>query len=180
MQDKLTEKTINTESILEGLIFKVIRKQVELPDGKKSLRDIVINPDASAIVPIDEDNNVIMVKQYRSTAEKVMLEIPAGKMEANETAAECAQRELEEETGYKAEKIQFLFAPMVSPGFATERIHIFLATGLTLGQLNLDDDEFVETVSIHISEAIRLIMNGEISDGKTISGVLAAARIMKV
>ncbi|MBN2878188.1 MAG: NUDIX hydrolase [Clostridia bacterium] len=180
MNDKLTEKTLSTENILDGLIFKVIRKHVELPDGKKSIREIVVNPDASAIVPIDQDNNIIMVKQYRSSAEKVMLEIPAGKMEVKETAAECAQRELEEETGYKADKIQFLFSPMVSPGFSTERIHIFLATGLTFGQLNPDDDEFVETVSIHISEVIRLIMSGEICDGKTISAVLAAARIMKV
>jgi len=180
MKDQLSEKTIRMETILEGLIFKVIRKQVELPNGNKSVREIVVNPDASAIVPIDEDNNVIMVKQYRSTAEKVMLEIPAGKMEVNETSAECAKRELEEEAGYRAENIEHLFSPMVSPGFSTERIHIFLATGLTQGQLNPDDDEFVETVSMPITEVIHLIMSGEISDGKTISGVLAAARIMKV
>ncbi len=180
MNDRLEEKTISEKTIYEGIIFSVKQKKVLLPNNKEALRDMVVNPNAAAIVPIDENNNVIMVKQYRTTAEKVMLEIPAGKLDAGEVPAECAARELREETGYSAEKIEFLFAPMVSPGFSTERIHIFLATNLKPGNTDPDDDEFVETVKVPIKEVIQLIMSGEIPDSKTVSGVLAAARILKV
>ncbi len=180
MNDKLSEKTISEKTIYEGLIFTVKQKKVLLPNNNEALRDLVVNPNAAAIVPVDKENNIIMVKQYRTSAEKIMLEIPAGKLDEGETTLECAKRELKEETGYSAEKIDFLFAPMVSPGFSSERIHIFMATGLTPGNTAPDEDEFVETVKVNISEVINMIMSGEIEDGKTVSGVLAAARILKV
>lgn len=121
-----------------------------------------------------------MVRQYRITADKILLEIPAGKIDAGESPLECVNRELKEETGYIAKNIKFLFAPLVSPGFATEHIHIYLATDLTLDEIDLDDDEFVETVKIPLAKAVDMIMNDEIEDSKTISGILAVARIMKV
>ena len=180
MNDKLSEKTISEKTIYDGIIFSVKQKKVLLPNNKEALRDLVVNQNASAIVPIDANSNVIMVKQYRTTAETVMLEIPAGKLDAGEDPIECAARELREETGYSAEKIDFLFSPMVSPGFSTERIHIFMATNLTSGDIDPDEDEFVETVKIPILKVIEMIMSGEISDSKTVSGVLASARILKV
>lgn len=180
MTDKLTEKKLTSEIIYEGAIFNVERQQVLLPNGKEAIREIVVNPNAAAVVAIDEEQNVILVKQFRATEGKIMLEIPAGKFDEGEDAAECAARELKEETGYKAKNMNFLFAPMVSPGFSTEHIHIFMATGLEQGDINPDEDEFVETSKIPINDAIHMIMNGEIEDGKTVSGVLAAARILKV
>ncbi|MEX1377558.1 MAG: NUDIX hydrolase [Eubacteriales bacterium] len=180
MNEKLIEKKISTETLFQGVIFRVERQTVELPNGKKAIRDIVVNPNASAVVAIDDDKNIIMVKQFRATEGKVMLEIPAGKLDAGEDTKECALRELREETGYIAKKIDFLFAPMVSPGFATEHIHIFMATQLELGETEPDEDEFVETLKVPIADVIEMIMNGEIEDSKTVSGVLAAARILKV
>ena len=180
MSDKLLEKKINRETLLKGVIFNVERHTVLLPNGVEAIRDVVVNPNASAIVAIDKENNVIMVKQFRITEEKIMLEIPAGKIDKGEDPLQCAVRELREETGYTAKEIKFLFAPMVSPGFATEHIHIYMAMDLTLGDIDPDEDEFVETVKVPIKEVIDMIMNGEIEDAKTISGVLAAARILKV
>lgn len=178
--DKLTEKKLNSETIYEGAIFDVQRQQVTLPNGKETIREIVVNPNAAAVVAIDDENNVIMVKQFRAAKGKIMLEIPAGKFDEGEDAFVCAKRELKEETGYTAGNVKFLFAPMVSPGFSTEHIHIFMATDLQIGDTNLDEDEFVEIYKIPITDVVDMIMNGEIEDGKTVSGVLAAARILKV
>lgn len=180
MIDKLIEKKIASETLFEGAIFRVDRQNVTLPNGKQAIRDIVVNPNAAAIVAIDKDNNIIMVKQYRTTCERIMLEIPAGKLDPGEEPLACANRELREETGYRAKQMKFIFAPMVSPGFSTESIYIFMATDLSAGDIDPDEDEFVETVKIPINEVIKMIMNGEIQDGKTVSGVLAAARILKV
>ena len=180
MSEKLIEKKISTETLFEGVIFKVERQTVLLPNGKEAIRDIVVNPNAAAIVAIDENNNIIMVRQFRATEGKIMMEIPAGKLDAGEEPRNCAMRELREETGYIAKKVDFLFASMVSPGFATEHIHIFMATGLELGDTEPDEDEFVETLKVPISDVIEMIMKGEIEDSKTVSGVLAAARILKV
>ncbi len=180
MDNKLSEQKISSEVIYEGVIFNVEKQRVILPNGNEAVRDIVVNPNASAIVAIDNNNNVIMVKQYRTSNNRIMLEIPAGKLDKGEKPIECAKRELREETGYIPENINFLFSPMVSPGFSTEHIHIFMATNLSLGETDPDDDEFVEVVKLPITEAIEKIMNGQIEDGKTISGILAAARILKV
>jgi len=180
MSDKLIEKKISSKKMFEGAIFDVDRQTVVLPNGKEAIRDIVVNPNAAAIVAIDDKENIIMVKQFRASVERITLEIPAGKLDAGEEPIVCAARELREETGYSTKNIKLLFSTMVSPGFSTEHIHVFMATGLTLGDIDPDDDEFVDTIKIPLTEAIDKVMNGEIQDGKTISGVLAAARILKV
>lgn len=180
MSNNLIEKKISSKKLLEGVIFDVERQTVILPNGNEAIRDVVVNPNAAAIVAIDDEQNIVMVRQYRTSANRIMLEIPAGKLDAGEQPIVCAGRELREETGYTAKDIKFLFSPMVSPGFSTEQIHIFMATDLTLGKTDPDEDEFVDTVKIPLTQVIEKVMNGEIQDGKTISGVLAAARILKV
>lgn len=170
---ELKEKLINTETIYNGKIFDVELRKIELPDGRQTVYDIVKNPNACAIVALDGEGSVIMVRQYRQSAGKVLLEIPAGKIDEGEDPDTCAARELSEETGYTAQNIERLLSARVSPGFSTEIIYIYKATGLTPGDTNFDEDEFIETVKVPIDEAYKMIKKGEIEDGKTISGVLA-------
>jgi ADP-ribose pyrophosphatase len=129
---KLDEQLICKKTVYSGKIFDVEQRKVTLPDGREGHYDIVKSSDACAIVAIDDDNNVIMVNQYRQSAEKILLEIPAGKIDPNEDPDVCALRELAEETGYRAEKVEKLASVRVSPGFLTEVIHIYKATGLSL------------------------------------------------
>lgn len=166
------EKLISSYVVYSGKIFDVEQRKVELPDGRKGLYDIVKSPNACAIVAIDEDDNVVMVKQYRQSAQRCLLEIPAGKIDKGEDPKECALRELQEETGYKAKKIEKLFSIRMSPGFCTEVIHIYKATQLTLGKTDFDENEFIETIKIPLNDICDMIKNCEIEDAKTISGIL--------
>ena len=170
---ELKEKLIGNKTIYSGKIFDVQQRAIELPDGRQTVYDIVKNPNACAIVALDRDDNVIMVRQFRQSAGKVLLEIPAGKIDRGEDPDTCAARELREETGYTAQNIERLFGARVSPGFSTEIIYIYKATGLSLGETSFDEDEFIETVKVPLKEAREMIKKGEIEDGKTISGVLA-------
>ena len=170
---ELKEKLISSKTIYNGKIFDVQQRNIELPDGRQTVYDIVKNPNACAVVALDEDENVIMVRQYRQSAGKVLLEIPAGKIDEGEEPDTCAARELQEETGYAAQKIERLFGMRVSPGFSTEIIYIYKATKLTLGKTNFDEDEFIETIKVPLKKLYEMIIKGEIEDGKTISGVLA-------
>lgn len=166
------EATVNTQYIFSGKILKLRLDEVELPDGKYSTREIVEHPGAVAIIPIDEDKNVIMVRQYRKPVEEVLLEIPAGKLEANEDVHTCAQRELLEETGYKAEKMIHIMEFYTTPGFSNEKMSLFLALGLEAAESKADEDEFIKREKIPLDKAIEMIKNGEIKDAKTIVGLL--------
>lgn len=170
---KLDEQLICEKTVYSGKIFDVKQCKVKLPDGRFGQYDIVKSADACAIVAIDEDMNVIMVKQYRHSAKSVLLEIPAGKIDAGEAPLDCALRELAEETGLRAQKIEKLISIRVSPGFCTEVIHIYKATKLTQGDTNFDEDEFIETIKIPLKKAYDMIKEGIIEDAKTISGLLA-------
>lgn len=170
---ELKEKLLKTETIYDGKIFDVQQRTIELPDGRRTVYDIVKNPNACAVVAMDDDDKVIMVRQFRQSAGKVLLEIPAGKIDEGEDPDTCAVRELQEETGYLANTIEKLFGIRVSPGFSTEIIHIYKATGLTPGDTNFDEDEFIETIKVPIKELYNMIKKGEIDDAKTISGILA-------
>jgi len=174
----LDETVLERKIVYEGSIFKVEKRSVELPDGRVANRDIVINPGASAIVAVDEDMRVLMVRQFRQTAGRVLLEIPAGKLDPGETPEACALRELSEETGFTAANITKLFGLLVSPGFATQMEHIYLATGLSELAGEKDEDEFIELVRIPLADAADMVMRGEIDDAKTAVGILAAARAM--
>ncbi|MEZ0536067.1 NUDIX domain-containing protein [Caldicellulosiruptoraceae bacterium PP1] len=175
----LEEKTINEKLIYESsfLSFKV--EDVLLPNGSTSKRAIVVHPGASVIVPIDENQNVIMVKQFRKPLNKVILELPAGKLDDGEDPLNCAKRELEEETGYTSEQLIKLTEIYTTPGFSNEVIHVFLASNLKEGNTNTDVDEFVEVIKLPLKKVVEMVMNGEIKDAKTIIGLLLAEKYFK-
>lgn len=166
-----TEKTISSQSIFSGRIIDVQVDTVMLPNGKESTREIVKHAEAVAIVAVDDENNIYLVKQYRKPVEQVLLEIPAGILEPEEDITDCAYRELAEETGLRASKMEKILSFYSAPGFTDEKIHIFLASDLSEGATNLDVDEFVETIRIPLIEAYNMIATGEIVDGKSIIGI---------
>jgi ADP-ribose pyrophosphatase len=171
----MQEKVTSTQTLYDGRIVRLDLVDVTLPDGKSARRELVRHPGAVAIVAVDGDD-VLLVRQYRLAADRIMLEIPAGTLRPGEPPLDCAQRELQEETGCKPGKLEPLGGIFVAPGYTTEFIHLFLATQLSESRLPLDDDEFVEVERLSIKAALGLIERGEIIDGKTVSGLLMAAR----
>lgn len=168
------EKTMKSEKIYEGKILTVKVDTVELPDKKYSKREIVELSGAVAIVPITNNGEIILVKQYRKATESIILEIPAGKLEINEEPIDCAIRELKEETGYSSENMEYLLNYYSSPGFTNEVMHLFLATGVIYGEASPEDDEYIDVIRVDIIQALEMIKSGEIKDGKTIIGILLA------
>jgi ADP-ribose pyrophosphatase len=169
----LEEKTLKTEHIYSGRIIQVQVDEVELPNGKTSTRELVKHPGAVAVIAITDDNKLVMVEQYRKPLEKVIVEIPAGKLEKGEEPALCARRELEEETGYECESLELVSSFYTSPGFADEIIHVYVAKGLKQKEnaAGLDEDEFVNVLEITLEEALEFIKEKRIFDAKTIFGV---------
>ena len=149
---------------------------MELPSGRKTKREIVEHGGVAAIVVIDSENNVLLVRQYRKPVERVLLEIPAGGMESGEDALVCARRELEEETGFSAERWEELGFFYTSPGFCTEQMHLYLATELRPAKNAADDDENIELVRVPLTSIPELIASGEVCDAKSIAGLLIALR----
>lgn len=174
MMKKFEEKTIHSQEIFSGKIIRLQVDDVELPDGKTAKREIVKHPGAVAVIAINDDNKIIMVEQYRKPLERSLLEIPAGKLEYGEEPLVTAERELEEETGYAAGKMEHLISFYTSPGFADELIHLYLATDLKridnpkIG----DEDEFVELHEITLQDAIQCVNDKRIYDAKTAYAVL--------
>ncbi|MCD8159522.1 MAG: NUDIX hydrolase [Clostridiales bacterium] len=165
-------KRIKRENIFKGKIIDVKVDTVVLPNGREAKREVVLHNDASAIVAEDEQGRLIFVRQYRHPVEKEIIEIPAGICETGEDPKECALRELEEETSYKAGKIVHLTSFQTSAGFSNEVIHIYLCSELTRGSYNFDEDEFLTDCRYTLDEAVNMIFSGEITDSKTIIGVL--------
>jgi len=173
-----TEKTLGVEQIYKGYIISLEKIAIELPDGQVSNRDVVRHPGASMVIPVLDDGRIIMVRQYRKALEKESLEMPAGKLDAGEEPLVCAKRELEEETGYTAERYEHIISIETAPGFSDERIHIFIAKGLKAGKMNLDSDEFIENEVYSIDELINMVLYGKISDAKSIIGIFMAQRYL--
>jgi ADP-ribose pyrophosphatase len=167
--DHLMEKTIHKEEIFKGKVIDVYVEDVELPNGKTSKREIVKHPGAVAIIPITDEGKLVLVRQYRKALERVLVEIPAGKLEKNEEPAMTARRELEEETGYAAQELHHLLSFYTSPGFADEIIHLYVAKGLKKleSAAPLDDDEFVDLLEVTLEEALAMLQKQEIYDAKT-------------
>ncbi|EGD48723.1 NUDIX hydrolase [Ruminiclostridium papyrosolvens DSM 2782] len=173
------EKTLKTEDIYKGNIIKVQNLTVSLPNGKEATRDIVLHPGASVVVPINEKGELYMVKQFRKPLDMTTLELPAGKLDfSGEDPKVCAERELMEETGLRAGKIEHLVSIHTTPGFCNEVIHMYAATELTQGDSCTDEDEFLDVEKIHVSKLVDMILNHEITDAKTIIGVMMAEKIL--
>lgn len=167
------EKTISTEHIYTGKIFKVEIDTVELPNGSISKRELVRHNGAVCVIAIVEDK-LLLVEQYRKVISRSMVEIPAGKLDTKEEDPEsAARRELKEETGYIAGSLTKLFSFYSAIGFCDELIHLYVAEDLSPGEANLDEDEFLNVAKFTMEEAQEAITNGSIKDAKTIMAVLA-------
>jgi ADP-ribose pyrophosphatase len=159
-------------NIYEGKIFDVAVERVTLPNGATKNREVLRHPGAAAMVPLLDDGNVILVKQYRHAVGGYIWEIPAGTLEPDEDPVTCAQRELIEEIGYEAGRLEKMTEILPAPGYTDERIHIFLTTGLSSAQQNLEDDEVLDVESVPLEKAVEMIRSGKIQDAKSIVGLL--------
>jgi len=174
------EHQVARRELYKGKIFRLDKDTVRFPDGSESEFDIVRHPGAAAIVPFlsdpeGEEPQVLLLRQFRYAADGYIYEIPAGRLDAGETPIDCAARELKEETGCTADRLEPLFTMFTTPGFTDETIHIFMATGLTHGQSAREPDEFAEVVIVRLAEALELIQQGAVPDGKTALALLFAA-----
>lgn len=174
----LTEKQLKSEYAFKGRIFNVRVDEALMPDGRTAGREVVEHNGGVMVAPLDSDGNLYFVDQFRYPYFEVVTELPAGKLEKGEDPYEAGVRELREETGAAAEKIISLGKLYPSPGYCGEIINLYLATGLTFGEQDPDDDEFLEVKKIHISKAVEMVMNGELRDSKTQVGILKIARLL--
>ncbi|WP_453995254.1 NUDIX domain-containing protein [Bacillus nitroreducens] len=167
--DHLREKTISREVVFEGRIIDLHIEEVELPNGHTSKRELIKHPGAVAVLALTDENKLVMVQQYRKALDKVIVEIPAGKLEKGEQPEVTAKRELEEETGYACETLTPLISFYTSPGFADELVHVYIAKGLKKleNPAELDEDEFVDVLEISLGEAQEYIKEKKIYDAKT-------------
>ncbi len=170
---------ISTETIYQGKVFDVVKAKIR-EDESTYEREIVEHTGSAVIVPVFDDKSVALVRQYRHAAEEFLLELPAGTVEKGESPEDCAYREIEEEIGMKAGKVEKLVEFYVSPGFLTEKMHVFLATNLTDSKQNLDDDENISIERIALEFAFEKIRKNEIVDAKTIIGLTFAGKYFGV
>ncbi len=168
------ENTIDSSRPFSGRIFSVRVDTVELPSGRRTIREVAEHADAVCMIPIDDEGNVLLVRQFRKPTESSVLEAPAGGVEAGEVSEETVLRELQEEVGHTASSLTHLASFWVAPGWATERMHAYLATGLTPSKLAADDDENIQVVRVPFADALGMIHTGEINDAKTIASLLLA------
>ena len=166
------EKTIEVKNIYDGKIIKFELQTVELCNKKLVEREIIRHKGGVAVIPITENNEIIMVRQFRKAFDEELLEIPAGKIEYDEKPETCAKRELKEETGYSAEKISFINVMYPSPGYTDEKIYIYKAENLTEGDLSLDEDEFLQVEKYTLEQAVEMVKTGVLKDAKTIIAIL--------
>jgi ADP-ribose pyrophosphatase len=165
-----------SEVLLTAAKFRVVRETISSPSGQTKTRDIVRHPGAGVIVPLLDDGRVCLIRNWRVAVNQTLIELPAGTLEPPEPPEKTAERELIEETGYRAAKIEFLHAFFLSPGILDEKMYLYLATGLTAGEPAREDGEEIENWLVPLDEAIAMIFRGEIQDAKTIVGLLWADR----
>lgn len=170
------EKTVDSQYIYQGKIIKVRKDKVTLLDGKSTVREVVEHRGGVCIVPIDEDGNVLLVRQYRYPVGREVLEIPAGKREEGEDPFDTAKRELSEETGCDAERYDFLGSFLATPGYCTEKFYIYLARDLRYHKQHLDEGEFLDVVKMPLDDAVRLVWENKIDDCKSVAGLLIAQK----
>ena len=176
----LREKMVSSQTIFEGRIIRVTLDQARLPDGTLAAREVVYHPGGVAVLALDSDNTVYLVKQFRYPLQELLLELPAGKLDhgSDEDALLGAQRELSEETGLEASEWTYLGYTLASPGFCDEALHMYLARGLTRKGQHLDEDEFLDVVTMPFDQLVRQVMDGTITDGKTVSTTLKVKALL--
>jgi ADP-ribose pyrophosphatase len=174
-------KVLHTEKKYAGKVIDLIIDEIEYPSGSRSVREVAAHPGGAAIVPLLPDNNILLVKQYRYPIRQIVYELPAGKLNPGEDPEVCARRELEEETGYRAEQLQRLTSIYTTPGFCNEQLHLFLASGLeksSRGQ-QLEEGEASLTVeTVPLKRVLEMIDQEEIVDAKTLCGIFLAERLL--
>lgn len=164
----MRETKINGEVVFEGKILKVEKDKVLCPNGNESYREVVRHNGGAAILCITKDNKIILEKQFRYAYDEILFEIPAGKLEKGENPYDAAMRELEEETGYKTDKLESLGVMYPTCGYSSEKIYLYLANNLEKGHMHLDDDECIELYEFTIDEIKNMIIENKIKDAKTI------------
>ena len=177
---KLTEKTLDSKTIFEGKIIRFKKDTVQLENGVQASREVVMHPGGVCVIAMTEQQEVLMVRQFRYPYNKVLLEIPAGKLNYGEDPRTCGIRELEEETGAKAESFSYLGCMFPTPAYLDEVIHMYLAAGLSFGKQHLDEDEFLTVEKIPLTELVEQVMNDEIPDAKTQIALLKTARMLGI
>lgn len=177
--EQLKETYVSGVDVFNGAIMDVQKWEVTLPDGRTASREIVLHKGAAAVVPVDEKGMVTLVRQHRVAIDEFTWEIPAGKLDyTGEDPLSCAKRELEEETGLRASNWRKMAHVVTTPGFCTEKIAIYLATGLTRHEDHPDPDEFLFVTTMPLTKAVQHVMAGEITDLKTCFGLLMAQKLL--
>jgi ADP-ribose pyrophosphatase len=167
----LFEKTLSSQQIYDGRILQLRVDTVRLPSGRVTKREIVEHDDCIAILAIDSDDNVLLVKQFRKAVDKEVLEIPAGGIEPGEEPAAAVKRELREETGFLPKRVERIGGFYTTPGYSSEYLHLFVASDLTSAKLQAEDTESIKVERVPISQILELIRTGAISDAKSIAGL---------
>jgi ADP-ribose pyrophosphatase len=174
----MLEKCKASSRIFDGHVLNLRLDQVILEDGTKSTREVVEHPGAVAIVPILNNDHILLVRQYRYAIGRDLLEIPAGTLKIAEDPQTAAIRELEEETGYKSERMKKIIEIYMAPGYTTEKIYVYLATNLQKSKTRLDEDERIEVDPVPFADALRKVRSGEICDAKTVCGLYRAEELL--
>ena len=173
MDEDLIETKISSEDVYDGVLLHVKKDTVKLPNGKEATREWIRHPGAASVIPLLPDGRIVLVRQYRYPVQKVTLEVPAGKLDSpDEDPLDCAVRELKEETGYTAGKIEKLTMIATTVGFSNEKIYLYAAQDLSAGEQCPDEDEFINTVKVPLAEAVRMAEEGKIYDAKSVTSIL--------
>ena len=175
----MEEKPSLSEIVFQGKLLDVRRDIVILPNGANGIREWIKHPGAVCCIPILPNGKIALIRQYRYSVRKMMIELPAGKLDKNEAPEDCAIRELEEEIGYKANKITFLTNIHPAIGFANEKMWLYFAEDLEKTNQKLDSDELIEIIPTKLEDALEMVWNGEITDVKTIIGLIWADKVLK-
>lgn len=177
---ELFEKTLKENTVYSGRIITVRNDEIELPNGKTAQREYIVHHGGAAIVALTENKEIFLVRQYRYGASKVLLEIPAGKLEKGEDPFNCATRELNEEIGYTSDNVSLLGTIVPTPAYCGEYNYIYYATDLKEGNQHLDEDEFLEIDKIPFDKAFEMVMSGEIIDAKTCFAILKIKNLLNL
>jgi len=177
MRKELKEEQVSSEEIFKGRVVHLFRDTVRLPNGKLTTREVMRHPGAVGIVPITDEGEVLMVRQFRYPFGRVLLEIPAGKLDPGEDCETCARRELSEETGAEAEELTYIGEYYPSVAILDENIRLYIARNLTYHAAHTDDDEFLELERIPLETLVDQVLAGEIEDGKTQVALLKASSL---